>query len=305
MANSVLRFEQVCKKFSTAPARYIIHNLSFELSGGESLGITGPNGAGKTTLLLLAAGLLSPDRGRIGRPDDRSEGLAFLPEKENFPLRLSARQYLSSLAAMEGLPSEAIQQKVTGQLKRFALLDCADQNLYSYSGGMLKRLALASLSLRDCLLYVLDEPVDNLDPSAQGLLQDWMAEQKNRGAAILFSTHHVSGAAGLADRIMVMAEGQCAFLGTSRDFYEPASGYAIRFDQDIGALEKWLSEQTFPWHCSGSCIHLLSEESRVREELLRMALEHGLVPSRLEPISGSPEESYRRILEKFRAGKGL
>ena len=180
-----------------------MHDVSFAVHPGEVVGFLGPNGAGKTTTMRMLLGLLRPDAGtaEIARP------IGYLPELHVGYDALRADHYLDYLAVMKGLDRGRRRGEVARVLEQTGMDDLARRPLGRLSKGQCQRLGIAQALLGSPPAYVLDEPVNGLDPTqtaeARVLLRSLAAE----GAAVLLSTHVLAEAAATCDRVVVIANG--------------------------------------------------------------------------------------------------
>ena len=174
--------------------RHILRDVSFVVRAGEFLKITGPNGVGKTTLLRVVCGLLPAESGEIdwcGRPvrgvaDEFHAQLGYLGHPNSLKADLTARENLRFLA---GLRQELTDQDIDAALERCGILSRGDLPARSLSAGQRRRLALARLLLAEASLWVLDEPITNLDTAGIALVEELIQDHVRRGGLALVAAH--------------------------------------------------------------------------------------------------------------------
>jgi heme exporter protein A len=175
--------------------RHILRDVSFATAPGEFLKITGPNGVGKTTLLRVVCGLLPAESGIVewrGRRvsssnDEYHADMAYLGHLNSIKADLTARENLRFLAGLRQVLSDP---DVDAALDRVGILSRGDLAARSLSAGQKRRLALARLLLSGALLWILDEPVTNLDVAGIGLVEELIREHVGRGGLAIAAAHH-------------------------------------------------------------------------------------------------------------------
>src|SRR5271168_764568 len=192
--------------------RRSLDNLTLQVEEGEVFGFLGPNGAGKTTTLKLLMGLTFPTSGAAsvrGRPigDVRMHSeIGYLPEQPYFYDYLTARELLDYYAQFSNYSA-------TERRERVGLAAAADVQLRKFSKGMLQRTGIAQAILHDPQVVFLDEPMSGLDPVGRREVRDIILDLKKQGRTVFFSTHILSDAEMLCDRVAVLAGGKLQGVG--------------------------------------------------------------------------------------------
>jgi ABC-2 type transport system ATP-binding protein len=255
----MLRAEAVGKIFppATGLTRFLVRTASpqpvtaltdvdLHVDPGEVVGLVGPNGAGKTTLLRIISTLLDPTTGRVtvDGHDTVAEPVAVrsrvglvLADDRSLYWRLTGRQNLEFFGVMMGLSRRDAVRRA-GELLEQVGLAHRDKLVFGYSSGMRSRLSIARALLTDAPLLVLDEATRALDPLAQAEIATLVRQLRDRGAAILMSSHRLDEIETVCDRIVVLVEGTVRYSGT----VEQLAGTA-RFSD---ALQRVLTGQADP-----------------------------------------------------------
>jgi ABC-2 type transport system ATP-binding protein len=195
-----------------------VDDLSLSVPTGSTFGLLGPNGAGKTTTIRMIMDILAPDRGEVrlfGRPrtPDDSARIGYLPEERGLYRKMTVEEQLVYLAELHGLARARARSLARHWLERVGLADRAKSKIETLSKGMQQKIQLAGTVIHDPELLILDEPFSGLDPINQALFRELIAEFRERGRTILFSTHVMEHAEKLCDRIALVARGQVRLAG--------------------------------------------------------------------------------------------
>ncbi|UQZ91149.1 ABC transporter [Deltaproteobacteria bacterium Smac51] len=200
-----------------------VDEVSLTVSAGEVFGFLGPNGAGKTTTIRMVAGALAPTSGEIflgglnlaKNPRDAKSLVGYIPDRPFLYEKLSAWEFLEFLADLHATPKKDLQSRGPAMLELFELIDWRDELIENFSHGMKQRLIMAGALLPKPRILVVDEPIVGLDPRGAKLVMDifrHLAEREN--VAILVSTHTMSLASRLCDRIGIIYKGRLKAVGT-------------------------------------------------------------------------------------------
>jgi ABC-2 type transport system ATP-binding protein len=196
-----------------------LEGLTMQVESGEVFGFLGPNGAGKSTTIKLLVGLIFPDAGTasiLGKPITDIEmhrDIGYLPEQPYFYDYLTAAEVLDHFARFHDLTAADRSERVARMLKKVGLETARKIQLRKYSKGMLQRVGLAQAILHDPKVVILDEPMSGLDPIGRREVRDIILELKREGRTVLFSTHILSDAEMLCDRVGVIVGGKLRGVG--------------------------------------------------------------------------------------------
>jgi ABC-2 type transport system ATP-binding protein len=196
-----------------------LRGVSLDVPRGEIFGYLGPNGSGKTTTLKILMGLIFADAGSVrvlGHPlEDQAwrYHAGYAPEHPYFYDYLTPREYLSYAGRLLGMPTADIESRGRELLALVGLRRSAEIPLRRFSKGMVQRLGLAQAMLNDPEILFLDEPMSGLDPIGRRLVRDVILSLRSRGKTVVFSTHILSDAEALCDRIGVLRSGELLSVG--------------------------------------------------------------------------------------------
>ncbi len=199
--------------------RPVLHDLNLAVPRGEVFGYLGPNGSGKTTTLKVLMGLVFADAGGarlLGRALDDPrcrERVGYLPEHPYLYDYLTPEEYLDYVGRLFGLPRAARRQRAKELLDRVGLTSAARTPLRRFSKGMLQRIGLAQALVNSPDLVFLDEPMSGLDPIGRRLVREIILDLRAQGRTVFFSTHILSDAETLCDRVALLREGRLAAVG--------------------------------------------------------------------------------------------
>jgi ABC-2 type transport system ATP-binding protein len=232
----VIHVEQLRKVYGPVTA---VDGLSFDVPGGQVLGLVGPNGAGKTTTLRALAGIIRPTGGRIRiagipldeRPTDAKRLLAFIPDEPQLfeyltveeHLRFVARVY--NVADADGrIPPLLAELELDGKRAAFPS---------ELSRGMKQKLATACGLLHDPRVLILDEPLTGLDPAAIRRMKGTILARARAGATVILSSHLLTLVEELCSRVLVLQHGRAVALGTIAEIVAERPELAGRPLEDV------------------------------------------------------------------------
>jgi ABC-2 type transport system ATP-binding protein len=218
-----------------------LEGLTMQVERGEVFGFLGPNGAGKSTTIKLLVGLIFPEAGTariLGKPITDIEmhrDIGYLPEQPYFYDYLTAAEVLDYFARFHDLTAADRKERVARMLKKVGLETAGKIQLRKYSKGMLQRVGLAQAILHDPQVVILDEPMSGLDPIGRREVRDIILELKRGGRTVMFSTHILSDAEMLCDRVGVIVGGKLRGVGAPGEIVGmKAHGMEILFELAAG-----------------------------------------------------------------------
>jgi ABC-2 type transport system ATP-binding protein len=300
MSGAVVRATQLTRTFG---ARVAVSQLSLTLAAGELVALLGPNGAGKTTTLRMLAGLIEPSHGEVvlqGRPltaasaDSLRQHIGLLTEAPGLWDRLTVRLNLLTYARLYGLPNphDAVQRA----LALVGLGDRARDAAGTLSKGLRQRVALARALLHDPPIVLLDEPTAGLDPASARQVRDLISDLRRQGRTLLVSTHNLSEAEQLADRIAVLKTSLLA-LDTPAALRQAIHGGRVEIEVD-GPADRWVTALAAhgPVAAAGSTLSLtVPDESQV-PDLVAVLVGSGARIKRVNPTLRTLEEVYLALV---------
>ena len=241
MASPAIEIENLSKEyphgFLNLKKKRSLENLNMQVQTGEVFGFLGPNGAGKSTTIKLLMRLIFPTAGTariLGKSiHDVSmhRNVGYLPEQPYFYDYLTAAELLDYFARFHNLTAADRRDRVQRMLKKVGLETAKKIQLRKYSKGMLQRAGLAQAILHDPQVVILDEPMSGLDPLGRREVRDIILELKREGRTVLFSTHILSDAEMLCDRVGVIVGGTLRGIGAPGEMIGiTAQGMEILFE---------------------------------------------------------------------------
>lgn len=310
VAGPAVDVRDIAKSFRTGHLRPVyrpaLEGLSFSIARGEIFGYLGPNGSGKTTTLKILLCLLFPDRGSatiLGHPLASRAWrykAGYLPEHPYFYDYLTATEYLDYAGRLFGMGASERKGRIADLLRLVNLESAADVPLRRFSKGMTQRVGLAQALINDPELVFLDEPMSGLDPLGRRLVRRIIMDLKAAGKTVLFSTHILSDAESLCDRVALLRGGELLKVG--------ALDQLLTLDvSHLEVLVSGIDEAALPGipvrHRVrvGDRWTLEVDEGRLGEVILALEAQRGRVLS-VHPIRQSLEEYF--VKEMGGRGRG-
>lgn len=230
----MIELEHLTKKFGELVA---VNDLTLKVERGEFFAVLGPNAAGKTTLIRVLAGLLKPTKGvaRVAgydvqaAPLEARRRLAYVPDFPFLYDKLTPMEFLRFTGQIFQMEEKRMLASAQELIQRFHLQEYVNKPLEGLSHGTRQRVAIVSALLHDPEVLVIDEPMVGLDPQHARVVKDVLKERTLQGATVFLSTHQLSIAEEMADRIGIMHQGRMLAVGTREELRRLAG--------DAGPLE--------------------------------------------------------------------
>lgn len=224
---AVIRVENLSKHFPD-PKRGMVRAVdavSFECLPGQVFGLLGVNGAGKTTLLRLLSTVLTPTSGTATvagfdirhDPEDVRRSIGFLSTTTALYARLTAREMIRYIGSLYGISGDDLERRTEETIQLLEITPFADRLCDKLSTGQRQRVSLARTILHDPPVLFFDEPTAGLDVLASQTIMQFIEGQRGRGKTIVFSTHVMSEAERLCDRIAVIHDGKISAIGSMEE----------------------------------------------------------------------------------------
>ncbi len=218
---TAIAIDQVSKTY--ANGQQALCDFSLNVKAGEVFGFLGANGAGKTTTIKIVLGLLRASSGKVrvagGDPTlaETRARVGYLPEVANYYEFMTPVELLSLYGKLCNLSRAEIRERTDVMLELVGLQEVRRRPLKQFSKGMLQRAGIAQALLHDPEILVLDEPMTGLDPLARRQMRDIFVAMNRQGKTVFFSSHELSEAEMICDRVGILCGGRLSWCGPTRD----------------------------------------------------------------------------------------
>jgi len=246
------------KSFGTIEA---LKGISFNIPQGECYGLLGPNGAGKTTTISILSTIIKPDEGEVNiagydlkkNPLDCKKNIGVVTQEIALYNELSANDNLLFWGGMYKVPLQELQNRLDETLDLLGLTDRKNDKVKTYSGGMKRRVNIASALLHRPKILFMDEPTAGIDPQSRNLIFEVVEKLHKEGMTIVYTTHYMEEAERLCNRIGIIDNGEIIAQGTLDELRTSGSmkesvviSYTNLTDESYNTIEKeWKDIQRF------------------------------------------------------------
>ncbi|MEO0513261.1 MAG: ATP-binding cassette domain-containing protein [Planctomycetota bacterium] len=231
-AGDAIRMTGVRKTFGRKVA---VEGLDLSIPQGSLMGFIGPNGAGKTTSIRMIMAILFPDDGSLtvlGRRSalESKDRIGYLPEERGVYRKMKVLPFVRYIAKLKGLDGAGLDRNIHGWLERLQLPGVANKKCEELSKGMQQKVQYIASVIHEPDLLILDEPFSGLDPVNMRLLRDEIRRQHAEGRTVIFSTHVMSQAEQVCERIAMMHQGRKVLDGTIAEIKAEAQTRSVVFE---------------------------------------------------------------------------
>lgn len=245
----MIELVHVVKRFGQLTA---VDDVTLTVPSGQFFVLLGPNAAGKTTTLKILAGLMKPTSGSAKvcgfdlttQPLEARRRMAFVPDFPFLYDKLTPWEFFRFIGQLFGLEDDVISRSGQELIDRFNLEEFAEKPIEGLSHGTKQRVAIVSALLHEPEVFIIDEPMVGLDPQHARIVKDILKERSLKGMTTLISTHQLSVAEEMADRIGIMHHGRLINVGT-RDELRLKSGAAGPLEDVFLALTAEMAGSEF------------------------------------------------------------
>jgi sodium transport system ATP-binding protein len=228
----MIEVENLCKHFRQKMFKKFVavDGVSFYVNDGEVLGLLGPNGAGKTTIMRMIATMLKPVQGTVRvsgfdvrtHPNQVRGVLGILPEYWGLYERFTPRENLRMFGIFYGMKGATLERRIDDLIVMLEMQEFADRECKRFSKGMSQKVALARTLIHDPQNLLLDEPTSGLDVMSARQVRNLIVDSRKHGKCVIVSTHILSEAERLCDRLVLLDGGRVIAEGTPASLCERA-----------------------------------------------------------------------------------
>jgi ABC-2 type transport system ATP-binding protein len=276
-----------------------VNDLSFSVNQGEIFGLIGPNGAGKTTSIRMMMDIIKPDSGYINilgeKLSEASKGkLGYLPEERGLYKKLTVIDSIIYLASLKGVDKHTTEEKATRLLERTDMLENKGKRIEELSKGMGQIIQFIVTIVHDPELIILDEPFTALDPVNTELLKEMVADLRDQGKAVIFSTHQMNQIEELCDRVLMIDDGRTVLYGNLTEiksrYKNDVSSVFVNCDGAPGQIPGVIDKRKHRGYTE-----LILDNNTTPKQVLERLVATGLTINRFEVATPSLNEIFLKV----------
>lgn len=303
---------QLSKSFDDFQA---VNGVSISVDPGEVLAMLGPNGAGKTTTVRMMTSILPPTSGwaKIAGHDVTKNpalvraSVGVLTEQHGLYQRMRGVEYLSFFAEIYHIPKNMRKKRALELMERFGLGDALDKRLGEYSKGMKQKLALVRAMLHNPPVLLLDEPTSAMDPQSAKQVRDAILELQRDERTFLITTHNLTEAQLLANRIAIIRHGRIIAQGTIDDLAQQFVGQPVmelRVNGEVNGLHHDLGEMVTIENYGINWLQYRTKDPySTNPQILSKCVAMGVEVITLSQVTKTLEDIYLQVVEEDEKGQ--
>lgn len=278
----------------------VVDDLSFSVAQGEIFGLIGPNGAGKTTTIRMMMDIIKPDSGGVTLLGERlSEAsknrVGYLPEERGLYRKLRTIDSVIYFASLKGMDRRSAEEKANELLNQTGMLPHREKKIEELSRGMGQIIQFLVTIIHDPELVILDEPFAGLDPVNTELLKKMLLDLRNRGKAVILSTHRMNEVEELCDRILMINNGRSVLYGNLAEIKSRyrSNSVLLEFEGELGEMPGVTEKRTHKGY-----VEFVLDERTTPQEFLERLLSCGIVVNRFEVATPPLNEIFLKVVGK-------
>lgn len=301
----MIKVKELSRNFGPVKA---LQGIDFEIEKGEFYGLLGPNGAGKTTTINILSTLLKPDKGTVQingldimkKPLTSKKFIGVVPQEIALYDDLTAVENLMFWGKLYGNPLSQVKSKAEEMLHLFELYERRNDSLKKYSGGMKRRINIASALLHDPQVVFMDEPTVGIDPQSRHKIYDVIAKLHQEGLTIVYTTHYMEEVEKLCNRIGIIDHGKIIAEGTLEELRSRANTSSVIYVKldDIEKVDLQEIQNHFPSVTQDKENELIfrSKDSDIQlSKIVKYMAEHELMISSIDVQKASLENIFLEL----------
>jgi ABC-2 type transport system ATP-binding protein len=289
-----VQVDHIAKSYADKVA---VNDLSFSVAQGEIFGLIGPNGAGKTTTIRMMMDIIQPDSGEISILGEKlSEAvkgkLGYLPEDRGLYKKLRVIDSIVYLASLKGMDSRSVETRANELLGQTGMLSAKNKKIEELSKGMGQIIQFIVTIVHDPELIILDEAFSGLDPVNTELLKSMVVELRNKGKAVVMSTHQMNQVEELCDRILMIDHGRAVLYGGLKEIKARFRSHSVMvdFEGELGEVPGITEKH----HHKGS-VELVLDKQTTPQQVLERLVSAGVTVNRFEIATPSLNEIFLEV----------
>ena len=296
MTSVAVQVDHLSKSFGAIKA---VQDVSFVVQHGEIFGLLGSNGAGKTTTIRMVLDLIKPDSGEIavfGGPfgEETKSRVGYLPEERGLYRDMKLLDLVLYLGQLKGLTQATARERAENYLRQVDLWDARELKIQALSRGMAQKAQFVAAALHEPELVIIDEPFSGLDPVNTAIIRELIYSMRDRGAAVIMSTHQMHQVEEMCERILLIDRGRVMLCGHLDEVREQFSGNVVEvtLSGEIGDVPGVVSAER---QDGGYRLSLV--EGTAPEDVLRSLVNMpGVQVQRFERVRTSLDEIFVRVV---------